>query len=269
MKLHAEMINLARAADRRAHMRAEMARAGMTAEFHPAFDFKEHTLDEVHAYCRDEGPWGKFVHPHQACTISHSLAWERFLASDADLALIMEDDIHIAPETGAWLDDLSWWPADADIVKLERWNDERVRVLLEEGGATHRGRRIQKLLTRHMGAAGYIINRRAARALLAAKPFDMVIDHILFNMNVSKAARALTIYQVTPALIRQGNEPPARVGYMQRHATFTGWKKVKQEIRRGLYEVALPLSTYAKLITGRAKFRPVPYAEQATPAHPN
>ncbi len=261
MKLYAEMINLDRARDRRELMRAELARAGISAEFFPAFDFKEHSADEVARYCRDQGPWGAFARSHQACTISHSLAWERFLESDADIALIMEDDIHISPDTGEWLRDLSWWPADADMVKIERWNDERVRVLLENGGVSHMGREVRKMLTRHMGAAGYMLNRRAAQVLLESRPFDMVIDHILFNMNASRAARALNIYQIVPALVRQGNEPQDTVAYMQLPEGVGGVAKLRREIRRGLYELALPASTWAKFLTRRARLYRIPYRE--------
>jgi len=261
MKLYSEVINLASAQDRRDHMRAELSRAGVPGEFFPAFDYREHEAEEVHQYCLDDGPWGKFFQPHLACTISHSLAWDRFLASDADIALIMEDDIHISPETGKWLNDLSWWPEDADIVKIERQDDARLLVLLENKCTTYLGRKITRLLTRHTGAGGYLINRRTAQLLIASKPFNMPVDHILFNVSVSKIARALTLYQVTPALVMQGNEPPNQSDYIRPPPPQSGAWKLRQELRRGLYELAIPLSSWAKLLTGRARLQDIPYIE--------
>ena len=267
MSVYIEMINLGRAADRRAHMRPEMARAGFEAIFHPAFDFTEHAETDILSRCKREGPWGTFHTPNMAATISHALAWERFLASDANHCLIMEDDIFIAPELGAWLKDLSWWPADADIVKLERWRSKngKVRVLMEPPTATHRGRALRKLLSRHMGAAGYMLSRKAAEKLLAAQPFDMVIDHILFNTNASKPARGMNIYQVSPAMIIQGNEPDDSPFYMGERKRPKGMALIRQKLKRAYYELAYPVATVFKLVSGRAKLGKVTFEKGALP----
>lgn len=261
MSVHIEMTNLARAADRRAHMRPEMARAGFEVTFHPAFDFTEHDEADILTRCKREGPWGTFHTPNMAATISHAQAWERFLASDATHCLVMEDDIFISPDLGAWLEDLSWWPADADIVKLERWRSKnsKVKVLLEVGGTTHRGRALNRLLSRHMGAAGYMLSREAARKLLASQPFDMVIDHILFNLNASRVAGEMRIYQVHPAMIVQGNEPEDSPFYMGARKRPTGMALLRQKLKRAWYEVAYPLSTFVKFATGKAKMHTIAF----------
>ena len=270
--IHIEMTNLARAKDRRIHMRPEMARAGFDVTFHPAFDFTEHDEADILARCKREGPWGTFHTPNMAATITHAQAWERFLASDATHCLVMEDDIFIAPDLGAWLNDLDWWPADAEIVKLERWRSKSTKVLMEPPVTTHRGRNLQRLLSRHMGAAGYMLTRDAATKLLASQPFDMVIDHILFNTNASKMARSMRTYQITPAMIVQGNEPPESPFYMGERKRPKGMELLRQKLKRGYYELAYPLSTWVKLLTGKARLEHIPYAAvvqtAATPAHP-
>jgi glycosyl transferase family 25 len=261
MSVYIEMINLGRAADRRAHMRPELARAGFAAAFHPAFDFTEHPEAEILTRCAREGPWGTFHISNMAATISHAQAWERFLASDATHCLILEDDIFISPDLGAWLADLDWWPPHADIVKLERWRsrNEAVKVLMEPPLATHKGRNIQRLLSRHMGAAGYMLSRAAATRLLAAQPFDMVIDHILFNLNASSATRGMQIFQIAPAMIVQGNEPVDSPFYMGARKRPTGVALLRQKLKRAWYEIAYPLSTMAKFATGRAKLTRVTF----------
>ena len=269
--IHIEMTNLARAEDRRNHMRPVIARAGFDVTFHPAFDFTEHTEDDILARCKREGPWGTFHTPNMAATISHAEAWERFLATDATHCLVMEDDIFISPDLGAWLNDLSWWPADAEIVKLESWRSENTKVLMEAPVSNHRGRNIQKVLSRHMGAAGYVVSRNAATKLLASQPFDMVIDHILFNINASKTARHMQIYQVAPAMIVQGNEPEGGTFYMGERKRPQGMALLRQKLKRGYYEFAYPVSTWLKLLTGKAKLEAVTYADAVAsttaPAH--
>lgn len=233
-------------------MRKELRQAGAKAEFHPAFYYRDHSKEEILEMCEEKGPWGGFPVQHMATTISHASAWERFLATESTHCVIFEDDVYMSSELGGWLDDLSWWPNDADIVKIERWRSENTYVLLEGSGRNHKGREIQRLLTRHMGAAGYILTREAAQSLLDARPYNMVIDHLLFNFNISPVTRKMKIYQVLPALVEQGNEPEGS-SLMGSHAKPKGMALLKQELKRGVLELALPLSTYWKFITTKAK----------------
>ena len=160
--LYIEMINLARATDRRAHMEAELARAGLRAAFPPAFDYSEHDRSVMLKHCTETGPWGTFQPGNMACTISHGQAWERFLDTDATHCVVFEDDVFISPNLGAWLADLSWWPEDAHLVKLERWRAKTLRVLLDRSGPTHMGRSLRRMWSRHVGSAGYVLNRKGA-----------------------------------------------------------------------------------------------------------
>jgi glycosyl transferase family 25 len=260
MKLHAEMINLERARERREKMRAELAQAGVSADFYPAFDLQQSSRDEMLAQCRADGPWGAFHDSNMAITISHAQVWERFLSGDADLCLVMEDDIFISPDLGAWLDDLSWWPKDAGIVKIERWRARRLRVLLQTKGKTHLGRNIKRLLSRHVGAAGYILTRDAATALLAERPFALTIDNLLFNFNASPVARNMKVYQIDPALVEQGNEPPqSQPNTAPRHRP-TGMALLRQKLKRAYFELAYPASTLAKALAGQARLARITYA---------
>lgn len=271
-RLHSEMVNLARAADRRAHMTAELDRVGVVATMHPAVDCRDTPSAEIYAQVSMEGPWG-FVHPPAAaCTLSHLHIWERFLASDKTYCLILEDDIHMADDLAKWTADLGWWPADADIVKLERWRGRSLKILLDQRSTRHLGRRIARMHNRHVGSAGYIITRHAAQVLLEKRPLPMTVDNLLFNLNASPAAGKLVVYQIQPALVVQGNEPPGQVHRAGTKHRPEGWMLIRQKLKRGYYELAYPLSTWSKLLTGRAKLEPVLYAEVAPaasrPAHP-
>ncbi|MEP2641860.1 glycosyltransferase family 25 protein [Roseobacter sp.] len=265
-RLYTEMINLARADERRVHMHAELAQAGIDAQFFPAFDSSTEALAEMHRQCQPEGPWGLFHTANMAITISHARVWERFLASDADLCLVMEDDVFIAPDLRQWLDDLSWWPADADMVKLERWRGRSLKVLLSARGTSHHGRRVARLLSRHVGAAGYIMTRQTAERFLAQRPFNITVDNLLFNFNASPAARRMTVYQVHPALVEQGNEPDDAVAQTPQRLRPTGWARIRQKLKRGYYEIAYPLPTLLRALTGRARLHQITFLARSAPS---
>lgn len=262
MSVYVEVINLARATERRAHMQAELAKAGIEAAFPPAFDMKEHEPAVMLQHCMAEGPWGTFQPGNMACTISHEMAWERFMASDAAFCVILEDDVFISPDIAAWLRDMSWWPDDAHLVKIERWNGRSTKVLLAKDGPHHLGRELRRLFGRHVGSAGYILNREGARRMLEHRPFAVSIDNYLFNRNASPAARSVVTYQVSPALVQQGNEPAGAEPSLSHRKRPKGWALTVQKLKRGWREVSYPLSTYFKFFTGQIVLTPVPYAAQ-------
>ena len=262
--IHIELINIPRDADRLALIAEELRGAGLSATPVPGFDYRtDGGVEAMAPYCKTEGPWGVFQKQDMACTISHMKAWERFLASDAPYCLVLEDDIFISPELGHWLTDLSWWPAGADLVKLERWVSPRLKVALEPHSA-HRGREISRLLSRHVGAAGYLMTRRSAELALAARPFDIAVDNLLFNANASRLARRLSTYQVHPAMIQQGNEPDGSPARGATRIRPTGMALLRQKIKRGYYEVVYPLSTIAKLLMGKAQLKQITFAAEVS-----
>ncbi|MEX0309944.1 MAG: glycosyltransferase family 25 protein [Tateyamaria sp.] len=265
--LYAEMINLARADARRALMIPTLAAAGVSVEVFPAFDLRAGDTAALDEGTRPFGNWGVFKGQDRAVTISHARVWERFLDTNADLCLVLEDDVFLSPELGTWLSDLSWWPDGADLIKIERWQSKSLKLLMRPH-ATHLGRQINQLLSRHTGAAGYILTRRAAKKFLAQRPFSMTVDQLLFNLNASPAARRMAVYQVTPALVVQGNEPASDgTSYVGRERP-SGWPLVRQKLQRGYFELAYPLSTIFALLTGKAGLDTVPYAETTLIPHP-
>lgn len=258
------MVNLERAKDRRQHMREELSAAGIKCIFTAGVDFLEYGEDRLLEECRADGPFGDFQLPHMAATLSHIRIWQRFLETDSDVCLVFEDDIHISPDLKHWLLKFDWWPADADVVKIEHWRERDLLILLDSPATKHLGREVSRLRTRHMGAAGYILTRRAASEYLAQSPFNVVIDHLLFNQTVSKVAKRLNIYQINPALVVQGNNPPEQVYFMPPGTPRAGWSKHIYNIKRGIYEFKYPLAAYWCLITGNSKLQKNQYVAKAT-----
>lgn len=250
------MITLTTQVERHALMQKELDKAGVEVRMflsEPVGQLERNAAAALEQF----GRWGITRIQHRAATESHYRAMERFLESDADLGVFLEDDIFISPELSSWLHDLNWWPTDADIVKLERWNDKRLKLVLGAQPILHLERKIAKLLSRHTGSAGYILNRAAASKIVERWELDMPIDHILFNKAASAISKELRIYQVSPALVCQGNEPEYKVKQARDVFPVRGWTKVRQELLRAWHEIRiLPLFLFA-IATGQAKIESV------------
>ncbi|WP_158966402.1 glycosyltransferase family 25 protein [Chachezhania sediminis] len=261
-RVYAAVVSLVRAAERRALMARELAAAGVAADFFDACDGRAQENAAALAAMPDHGPWGAVAMHAKACTRSHLLLMEQFLARDEDYCLVLEDDAFLSPDLQLWLADMSWWPAGADIVKIERWRDDKLFVALGRDGRTHLGRTVAPLLSRHSGTAGYIVSRAGAAKIVAARRIDMPIDHLLFNVNISALARGLDRWQVSPALVVQGNEPPAAAAPAAPQQPLEN--KTLRELRRSWHEVKLLPKFLGLLATGRASFQKIAYAPDAT-----
>ncbi|MFD3190915.1 glycosyltransferase family 25 protein [Sedimentitalea sp. HM32M-2] len=251
--VYAAVISLRRATARRRAVTRELLAAGVSAVFVDAIDVRQVDEGELRKRCRDEGPWGVFTLQNMACTLSHAQIWQKFLDTDAEFALILEDDVFVATDLGSWLSDTGWWPKGADVVKFERWRSDGLYVLLDGRAVCHRGRTIRRMYSRHSGSAGYMLTRAAAKAFLAREPFDVSIDQLLFNAAASPAARNMSIHQVQPAMIEQGNDPDPGQAQGLHRPRPTGRALWRQKIRRGLNELRFPPHVIARVLSGRAR----------------
>ncbi|MFW8595631.1 glycosyltransferase family 25 protein [Cribrihabitans neustonicus] len=263
MKAAVFLIGLAQATGRAELMQRELDQAGLEATRVDAVDSTVVSREEMLRQCEPEGNWGYFQTKDMACTLSHAKAWEALLASDAEVALILEDDVFLSPDTGAWLANLSWWPADAGIVKFERWRAKRLQVALAKGGFTHMGREVRRLLSRHAGGAAYVISRQAAQHLLDSRPFAITLDNLLFNFDASAPARGIKVYQVQPALAEQGNEAPGEHAIGPARHRPTGWPLIRQKLRRGIYEFRGGFRILPSVVLGRATLEKIRFDGRA------
>jgi glycosyl transferase family 25 len=200
------VVHLARATARRTLMEAELARVGIAADGWDAVDAREAANAQRLTSIPDNGAWGP-MHGHaKGCLASHLDALAAFLKGDASHLLMLEDDVFLADDLANWTKG-DYWPQGADVLKLERWRDDRLKIVLDRAAQSHSNRQIKRLRTRHSGSAGYIITRVGAQIVLSSGLLSLPVDHLLFNPFVSPVARHLEAYQVTPALIVQGNEP--------------------------------------------------------------
>jgi glycosyl transferase family 25 len=179
-RLHTWVINLDRAPERLARIRAQLDRLGLPWTRLAAVDARAltpeqaATLDEP-AYRRKHG---KTPAPGElGCYLSHHEVMRRFLAGEAEFALVLEDDVLLEPSLPAVLQGLLAHPDRWDMVKLSAVHSGTPVPVLEVAP----GHRLAVMLTRCTGSSAYLINRRAATAyardlLPMSLPYDHVFD---------------------------------------------------------------------------------------------
>lgn len=96
--------------------------------------------------------------PEVGCYLSHVACARAFLEGDADLALILEDDVSFDPDLVAVLDRAAVQGGLWNLLRLTSVNRGRKYGLRDLG----QGRRLALALTREKGAGAYVIDRRAA-----------------------------------------------------------------------------------------------------------
>ena len=247
------LINLARRPDRLAAMTRQAG--GFDLERVEAVDARTTEPGALDRWFVPGGPLGEIPKGDKACLLSHRLAWQRFQATPDGHAVFLEDDVRLSPGAPALLADDSWIPADAAVVKLEHYGPQGQRVLLRGLRPVQSGFQLGRMLSRHTGAAAYILSRAAAEVLLRETRFDLPVDHLLFNPNNSKLFARLAPWQLVPAIARQedfvgekSDIEATRLGLRTINATYA-----KREAVRLAYDLKL-LPRQVVALLGGAKF---------------
>lgn len=127
--------------------------------------------------------------PEVGCYLSHVAAVRAFLDSDADLALILEDDVTFAPDFLTALDRAATQGRLWNLLRLTSVNRGRKYAMRDLG----QGRRLAVALTREKGAGAYVIDRIAAAWILdRLMPMRLAWD-IAFDLEYLAGLRAAFI----------------------------------------------------------------------------
>lgn len=260
------VINLARRTDRRAAMARQLNRLGLSFEAISAVDAEYVNESWLARYFTPSGPLGSLPKGDRCCSLSHRKAWQAFLASDEDFAVILEDDIILDASASKLLNDPSWLPEGVDLMKLEHFGPESQRILVGPRQKIGRAHSVAPILSRHTGAAAYIISRSAAEQLLALERWNVPVDHLLFNANVSPQAAALKPYQLLPAIARQESSFTSDIRQWRVVQNKFSLSLAKREIVRAYYELRLLPKQIAAVLTGHARLAKVANASLRAPA---
>jgi glycosyl transferase family 25 len=250
------LINLARRPDRLAAMEIQAKKLGIALTRLDAVDARNAETSAVDRWFQAGGPLGEIPRGDKCCSLSHRTAWERLVASGADYAAVLEDDVALQEGAAFALGKGDWIPKGIDLIKLEHYGPPSQSVLLSDFTDLGQGFRLARMRSRHTGAAAYILSRRAAELLLAIPTFDLPVDHLLFNPNNSKIFTRLKPWQFLPTVARQQD-------FVGDKSDIEGWRVglrnfdliyAKRELIRLGYDLKLLPGQLALLATGRARF---------------
>jgi glycosyl transferase family 25 len=214
--MKAYCINLDRRPDRLAHMTAQFEAMGQSFERVSAIDANTPEIADAVRRCGVSVTGLKMGAGAHACFQSHRKAWRLLLETGDSHAMVLEDDVVLAPGFAACLAP-GWVPEDADLVRLETF---LTRFHRDRGpGIAAAGRRLYRLRSRHAGAGCYVISAVAAERLLGATdPIDDPIDELLFNEAAASFGERV-VYQMIPSPAVQGDRlMPGKV------KADTGWQ---------------------------------------------
>ena len=172
------VINLDRAPERLARITAQLQRLGMPFHRMAAVDARLLTaeqralLDEP-AYRRKHGMlpvWGEL-----GCYLSHVQVMRNFVASDAEFALVLEDDALLHNSLPAVMRGLALHRPRWDMCKLSAVHSGTPQAFVEVAP----GHQLAVMLSRCTGSSAYAINRKAAQVyLLQLLPMSLPYDHV-------------------------------------------------------------------------------------------
>jgi glycosyl transferase family 25 len=174
--VHAYVINLACSTDRRRHIEAELAKVGLGYEVVPAVDGRK--LDLSGPQLVRPGDPGQCCSPDWAqqsaipgvvgCSLSHLLVYERVLASGAEGAVVLEDDIALALDLAQVTNALPSHLSGAEVVLLNFDSRDTCRMSSQDAHALPGGRLLCLPLDvgQPHSTAGYVITREACRRMV-------------------------------------------------------------------------------------------------------
>ena len=248
------VINLDRRPDRLARISADLAGLGLAWTRVPAIDAQDPPAQgQRHRAILDHWSQIRVLDPGSiACAMSHRLAMRTFLTeTDADAALFLEDDAELSVDIPSFVRSVDWWPCGASLIKLEAWGwKPRYDIYGRPVGARYHGREFRPISLWTPGGGAYLLNRGAAEIVLAeTSTVNMPIDTLLFDLRVSRVARALRPLQVVPGLATQcADEVASDLQTIRKNAPrLAGWRR----FRRALHLIPYKASINARRCVGR------------------
>lgn len=206
MTIEAFVINLDRRPDRLAYMAEQLDGLGMTWQRVSALDKDTASDDDIAQEVKLNGHRIRMGRGSQCCAITNFQIFRHIVEADLPAALILQDDVELAPEITDFVANLDWLPHDIGLVQFEKFGRRSSRRLATKLTTImpRADRALYKLHSRTAGAGCFLITQNAARMILDQKPLlDMPIDHFLFSPNVSPLFDQLGVAIVAPALARQ------------------------------------------------------------------
>jgi len=157
------------------------------------------------------------------CLLSHRKAWQMLLDSKADMALVLEDDAMLSPDTPMILDRIKRLKGRFDIISLER----RLSRPLVDIAQLSEAHRLTHTQFNNSGATGYVITKKAAQRLLDLSiPAIYEVDTLMNRW----WEHGMPFLIVQPALVQE-DDLDSTIGYPSEKPTWPG-DRLSHEIKR-------------------------------------
>lgn len=190
-KLAVFLINMDSATKRLADMNARLDAMGLKAERvpgvngrglnYPIPEFSEISYMLMHG--RRTSP------PEIGCYLSHVACAQKFMAGDADIALILEDDVVFDDDFLNAIDEAVLNGGDWDLLRLTTVSNGRKFPFRPLSN----GRSLAIAITREKGSGAYLVNRRAGKWISKLIPMRLAYD-IAFDLEYLAGLKAAFIY---------------------------------------------------------------------------
>ncbi|HYZ22784.1 MAG TPA: glycosyltransferase family 25 protein [Rhodopila sp.] len=237
MHLPIFVINLERDAARRSHMQRVLGELGLAAEFVTAVDGRRLSAEDRAMVDRPRmlRIYGcEMMDTEIACYLSHYRLYQRMVRDGIDLALVLEDDVHIHPDLPMVLRDLlvcafTDWSVvrlDSKRTEVHRPGPDRARGVLVAPLSCGYG--LYRLRTRVLGTGAYLIRRTGAERMLSYgqrvfMPIDQTIDRYWENGILPYVVRPFPVQQreefgssTGPRALDWRRDQPASVRWQRR-----------------------------------------------------
>jgi glycosyl transferase family 25 len=225
-----------------AHMRTQLEVAGLPYYRLAATDARTLSATERDRWYSQElnrRRYHKLLAPGEiACYISHIRSWEHLLASDWSHAVILEDDVELAPHFRSVVDRIAALPESWDVIKLGAGSPKPVirRVPLPTGESLCAYSKVPNCT--HAQA----ISRQGARKLLGfARPFgrpvDLDLQHpweadlTIYGLEPFSAHASATIQSEIWKITARDARSRDRFRFLANGAEFT-WNRLRFNARR-------------------------------------
>lgn len=242
--MKAYIINLARAADRRAHMERQLPHAGLDGEFIDAVDGRDLDLCTpglVGSRWLGSSPFSPNV---VACALSHQMAYRRVVEGSDPGAVILEDDVELPSNLGSLTERLAERIVGAHVVLLNYHSARRLRLSRKFSLAlSAQYLAAQPSETALLGSAGcyFITKESAGRMTELAVPVIGAADE--WGHYFDAGAFDL-LWCVTPMPVRKSADFRSTIGYRRKYVRQLGdmmesvvwWQGLLRARRRRLIE---------------------------------
>lgn len=242
--MKAYIINLARAADRRAHMERQLPQPGIDCEFIDAVDGRDLDLGTpglVASRWLGSSPLSPNV---VGCALSHQEAYRRVAEGSDPGAIILEDDVELPSNLGSVAEELAERIAGAQVALLN-YHSARPLRLSRKGSLPLSPQYCiaQPIEITLLGSAGgyFITQKSAERMVELATPLMGAADE--WGHYFDAGAFDL-LWCVTPMPIRKSADFRSTIGYRRKSMrrlgdvmeSFVWWQGVLRARRRRIIE---------------------------------